>query len=60
MGLTTKSIIVHPRYRHTLPESSNGEPLSFIDLPLSCIHHVASLLDAKDLIRFEACSKMMR
>lgn len=60
MGLATKSIIVHPRYRHTLPAYSHGEPVSFSDLPLSCIHLVASLLDAKDLIRFEACSKLTR
>lgn len=55
-----KAVIVHPRFRHTLPILRSNGSLQDLDVhSLSIVaQHVGQ--DARDLLRFEQVSRMCR
>jgi hypothetical protein len=54
----SKAVIVHPSYLHTLNVPPSTTRHSFLDLPVHCVHLIASNLDdARDLLRLQSlCS----
>lgn len=58
-------IVVHPRYRHTLPVQGPAAParrhVDFAVLPVGVLHDIAGrLATAQDLLRFEQVNKPCR